>query len=68
VQSISPGTGAEFSLLPAQNASGTWVKVVQRITVRVAVDHEAGDPVLRSGMSATVDIDTGTKSLLDQIF
>jgi membrane fusion protein (multidrug efflux system) len=68
VQSISPGTGAEFSLLPAQNASGNWVKVVQRITVRVAVDHEAGDPVLRSGMSATVDIDTGKKSLLDQIF
>ncbi|HVV94551.1 MAG TPA: HlyD family secretion protein [Hyphomicrobiales bacterium] len=68
VESISPGTGAQFSLLPAQNASGNWVKVVQRITVRVAVDRKPDDPVLRSGMSADVTIDTGKKSLLEQIF
>jgi membrane fusion protein (multidrug efflux system) len=68
VVSISPGTGAEFSLLPAQNASGNWVKVVQRITVRVTVDRKPDDPALRAGMSASVTIDTGKKSLLEQIF
>src|SRR6185312_13333026 len=68
VQSISPGTGAQFSLLPAQNASGNWVKVVQRITVRVVVDRQPGDPVLRSGMSADVTIQNGQKSLLQKLF
>ncbi len=63
VESISPATGAEFSLLPAQNASGNWVKVVQRITVRLALlDHHHG-AVLRSGMSATVNIDTGKRRI-----
>jgi membrane fusion protein (multidrug efflux system) len=59
VQSIAPASGAEFSVLPAQNASGNWVKVVQRIPLRVAVDRKEGDPELRSGMSVIVDIDTG---------
>lgn len=59
VASIAPATGAEFALLPAQNASGNWVKVVQRIPVRIAIDPEAGAPPLRSGMSATVEITTG---------
>lgn len=63
VESISPATGAEFSLLPAQNASGNWVKVVQRITVRLALlDHHPG-AVLRSGMSTTVSIDTGERRI-----
>ena len=57
--SISPASGAEFSILPAQNASGNWVKVVQRITVRIALDAEQNAPALRAGMSANVEIDTG---------
>ena len=59
VQSISQATGAEFAVLPPQNASGNWVKVVQRIPVRVAVACRGGDPPLRVGMSTTVEIDTG---------
>jgi membrane fusion protein (multidrug efflux system) len=57
--SISPGTGAQFALLPAQNASGNWVKVVQRVPVRISIDRKPDDPVLRAGMSANVSIDTG---------
>ena len=59
VESISPATGAEFSILPPQNATGNWVKVVQRLPVRLAVEIEDGKPPLRMGMSATVTIDTG---------
>lgn len=59
VESISPASGAEFSVLPAQNASGNWVKVVQRIPLRVKVERREGDPELRSGMSVVVSIDTG---------
>ncbi|MDP6572299.1 MAG: HlyD family secretion protein [Rhodospirillales bacterium] len=59
VDSISQATGAEFSLLPPQNATGNWVKVVQRIPVRIAIETEAGDPSLRAGMSVLVNIDTG---------
>ncbi len=59
VESIAPASGSEFSILPAQNASGNWVKVVQRIPVRVKLDPAPGQPPLRSGMSVTVDIDTG---------
>jgi membrane fusion protein (multidrug efflux system) len=59
VASISQATGAEFAVLPPQNASGNWVKVVQRIPVRVAVSCREGDPPLRVGMSTTVEIDTG---------
>jgi membrane fusion protein, multidrug efflux system len=58
LDSISPGTGAQFALLPAQNASGNWVKVVQRVPVRIRIDRKADDPVLRAGMSANVSIDT----------
>jgi membrane fusion protein (multidrug efflux system) len=58
VESISQATGAEFSVIPAQNATGNWVKVTQRIPVRIAVEA-AGEPILRAGMSATVEIDTG---------
>ena len=59
VESISPASGAEFSILPAQNASGNWVKVVQRIPLRVKVERAPGDPELRAGMSVVVSIDTG---------
>jgi membrane fusion protein (multidrug efflux system) len=60
VESISPAAAQEFSLLPAQNTSGNWVKVVQRIPMRVRVDTSArGLPPLRAGMSVVVDVDTG---------
>ncbi|MGA9854718.1 MAG: HlyD family secretion protein [Gammaproteobacteria bacterium] len=58
VESIAPGTGSVFSVLPAQNATGNWVKVVQRIPVRIAIDTTADGPDLRAGMSAEVSIDT----------
>jgi membrane fusion protein (multidrug efflux system) len=59
VSSIAQATGAEFAVLPPQNASGNWVKVVQRIPVRISVACRDGDPSLRVGMSTTVEIDTG---------
>jgi membrane fusion protein (multidrug efflux system) len=59
IRSISPATGAEFSVIPAQNASGNWVKVAQRIPIRIDIDERPGDPLLRAGMSAIVEIDTG---------
>ena len=59
VASISPASGGEFSVLPAQNATGNWVKIVQRIPVRLEIDDadRVDAPVLRSGMSAEVDVD-----------
>jgi membrane fusion protein (multidrug efflux system) len=68
VESISPASGAEFSILPPQNASGNWVKVVQRIPVRITVEQKDGYPVLRSGMSVVVDIDTGHKRTLSELW
>ncbi len=59
VASLSPGTGAEFALLPAQNASGNWVKIVQRVPIRIEFDDATRLDDLRSGMSAAVEIDTG---------
>lgn len=59
VASISPASGAEFALLPAQNATGNWVKIVQRIPVRLTLEPEPDLPQLRAGMSAEVEIDTG---------
>lgn len=59
VASLSPASESSFSLLPAQNSSGNWVKVVQRIPMRVAIHAEAGKPQLRAGMSTVVDVDTG---------
>ena len=58
VGSISPATGAEFALLPAQNATGNWVKVVQRLPVRVEILEFTDRPPLRAGMTATVTVDT----------
>jgi membrane fusion protein (multidrug efflux system) len=68
VESVAPATDQNFALLPAQNSSGNWVKVVQRIPVRVRVDMTAGDPPLRAGMSADIDIDTGHVRTLSDLF
>jgi membrane fusion protein (multidrug efflux system) len=64
VGAVSPGTGAQFAILPPQNASGNWVKVVQRVPVRI--EFVSGDDVrdLRAGMSVTVSIDTGRENSL----
>jgi membrane fusion protein, multidrug efflux system len=59
VESVSPAAAQEFSLLPAQNTSGNWVKVVQRVPLRVRVDTSGEGPPLRAGMSVAVDVDTG---------
>ncbi len=58
VVSVSPGTGSQFSILPAQNASGNWVKVVQRVPLRIAFDKGQDTHLLRTGMSVNVEIDT----------
>ncbi|HEV2335218.1 MAG TPA: HlyD family secretion protein [Stellaceae bacterium] len=58
VVSLSPGTGLSFSLLPPENATGNWVKVVQRLPVRLALESPDPDHLLHAGLSATVDVDT----------
>jgi len=59
VDSISPASASSFSLLPAENTSGNWVKVVQRIPMRIIVNNAPGKPPLRVGMSVEVNVDTG---------
>jgi membrane fusion protein (multidrug efflux system) len=59
VSAVSPATGSAFSVLPSENASGNWVKVSQRITVKVKLDLKRSDPPLSTGMSTYVTIDTG---------
>ena len=59
VIAVSPGTGSQFSILPAQNATGNWVKVVQRVPVRIAFDKGEDTHLLRTGMSVNIEIDTG---------
>jgi membrane fusion protein (multidrug efflux system) len=68
VSSIAPNSGSEFSVLPAQNTSGNWVKVVQRIPVRIKVERNPGDPELRAGMSVEAEIDTGHRRSLSDLF
>jgi membrane fusion protein (multidrug efflux system) len=68
VESISPATGAEFAILPAQNASGNWVKVVQRLPVRLRLIEREGEPPLRAGMTAYVSIDTRRERQLSGLF
>ena len=58
VASIAPVTGAEFSILPPQNATGNWVKVVQRLPVRLELSDRSGLERFRAGLTATVSIDT----------
>jgi membrane fusion protein, multidrug efflux system len=67
VSAISPGTGAQFSILPPQNAAGNWIKVVQRVPVRIEFAPRQDLRRLRSGMSATVEIDTGRDSRLARL-
>jgi len=67
VKSISPATGAEFAILPPQNASGNWVKVVQRLPVRLELEQRAGTPPLRAGMTAHVTIDTHRERSLSDL-
>lgn len=64
VESLSPATGAEFSLIPAQNATGNWVKIAQRVPLRIRLDAAPGTPPLRAGLSALVEIDTGHRRRL----
>jgi membrane fusion protein (multidrug efflux system) len=59
VQSFSPGTGSSFSILPAENATGNWVKVVQRLPVQIAIDKAPEGLPLSAGLSADVEVDTG---------
>lgn len=59
VESLAPATGAEFSVIPAQNATGNWVKIAQRVTVRIRLDKAEPAPELRAGLSSWVEIDTG---------
>ncbi len=68
VSSISPASGSTFSILPAQNASGNWVKVVQRIPLRVAITGGPKHLVLRDGMSAEITIKTGHVRSLMNLF
>jgi len=68
VASVSPGTGAQFAILPPQNANGNWVKVVQRVPVRIVFDQGQDLSLLRAGMSVNVDIDTGRRRSLASLF
>jgi membrane fusion protein, multidrug efflux system len=68
VDAVAPATGSEFSILPAQNASGNWVKVVQRVPVRIHVDPKSEYLPLRAGMSVVVNIDTGHRRTLADLF
>ncbi len=61
IDSVSAGSDTSFSALPAENASGNWVKVVQRIPVRVTIDKSECDRPLRAGMSTVISIDTGKR-------
>jgi membrane fusion protein, multidrug efflux system len=60
VASLSPGTGSTFSMLPPENATGNWVKVVQRVPVRLQLD--AAGVMLQSGLSASVSVDTRSQA------
>jgi membrane fusion protein, multidrug efflux system len=62
VASIGAGTGSEFAVLPAQNASGNWVKIVQRLPVRLRIDASEDVAGLRAGMSVSVEIDTAERA------
>ena len=64
VESLAPATGAEFSVIPAQNATGNWVKIAQRVSVRIQLEVSAAMPALRTGLSSWVEIDTGHKRRL----
>ena len=64
VASLAPGTGSQFSALPPENATGNWVKVVQRLPVRLELEDTDAELPLHSGLSATVEVDTGHRRSL----
>ena len=64
VESLSGATGSEFALIPAQNASGNWIKIAQRVAVRIKLNASEGAPELRTGLSTKVEIDTGHRRSL----
>ncbi|MDE2006571.1 MAG: HlyD family secretion protein [Rhodospirillales bacterium] len=66
--SVAPATDQQFSILPAQNSSGNWVKVVQRVPLRIEIRQGKDDPPLAAGMSAEVRIDTGHRRHLGDLF
>jgi membrane fusion protein (multidrug efflux system) len=68
VASIAPVTGAEFSILPPQNATGNWVKVVQRVPVRLELTDPSGLERFRAGLTASVSIDTGQSRDVAMLF
>lgn len=68
VAAIAPATGATFSVLPSQNSSANWVKVVQRLPLRIAFDANEDTSMVRAGMSVTVSIDTGHKRKFSDLF
>ena len=68
LQSVASATDQEFSVLPAQNSSGNWEKVVQRVPVRVTIQTAPDDPPLTAGMSAEVSIDTNHRRTLGDLF
>jgi membrane fusion protein (multidrug efflux system) len=67
VAAIAPATGAEFAILPPQNATGNWVKVVQRVTVQIQVEQPLGQQMLRAGMTVSVTVDTGRERGLPRV-
>lgn len=68
VMAIAPATGAQFSVLPSENSSGNWVKVVQRLPVRITFDSSEDTSLVRAGMSTNVEIDTHHKRKLSDLY
>lgn len=68
VDEISPASASDFSILPSENASGNFVKVAQRIPVRISIERDEDAPSLRAGMSVEVEIDTGHRRKLSDLF
>jgi len=64
VQSVSPATGSEFSVIPAQNATGNWVKIAQRVPVKISIAPNENAPKLQAGLSSEIEIDTGYRRKL----
>ena len=68
VMAVAPATGAQFSVLPSENSSGNWVKVVQRLPVRIVFDSSEDTSLVRAGMSTNVEIDTHHKRQLSDLY
>jgi membrane fusion protein, multidrug efflux system len=68
VTSVAPASGSVFALLPPQNATGNWVKIVQRVPVRISFDQALNGIALRAGMSVSVSIDTGHQRSLRELW